>query len=112
MVVAAFLVVAGCVLRLRPGVATRVLEWRPLATLGVASYSLYLWHVPLITAVGGNPVDFRPTGPVFEGHPHRLLYLGVLSLAVCSAAALASYALIESPFLRLRRRWAARTGRS
>ena len=112
VVAAAFLVVAGCVLRLRPGVATRVLEWRPLATLGVASYSLYLWHVPLITAVGGNPVDFRPTGPVFEGHPHRLLYLGVLSLAVCCAAALASYALIESPFLRLRRRWAARTGRS
>jgi peptidoglycan/LPS O-acetylase OafA/YrhL len=107
---AAFLVLAACVLPLRPGVLTRALEWRPLAVLGIASYSLYLWHVPLITTVADNPVTFGPAGGRFTGQPHQLLYLAVAALPVCIAVALASYAIIESPFLRLRRQWAVRTG--
>jgi peptidoglycan/LPS O-acetylase OafA/YrhL len=107
---AAFLVLAACVLPLRAGLLTRALEWRPLAVLGIASYSLYIWHVPLITTVADNHVRFPPPGGRLSGHPHDLLYVAVAALPVCVAVALASYATIESPFLRLRRQWAARTG--
>src|SRR3954447_26926672 len=44
----AFLVVSACVLPFRPGPITRAVGWRPLAALGLASYSIYLWHEPLI----------------------------------------------------------------
>ncbi len=108
---AAFLILAGCVLPLRAGVLARALDWRPLAVLGIASYSLYLWHVPAITLVADNPVRFPPPGGVFTGRPHELLYLGVAAFPACIAVALASYAIIESPFLRLRRQWASRPGR-
>ena len=110
--IAAFLVIAGCVLPLESGVCARALSWRPLAVLGIASYSFYLLHVPLLTAITGDGVTFGPSGATAGGGPHDLVPLIAIGLAVVIAAALASYALIESPFLRLRRRWAARTAGS
>ena len=58
--------------------------------LGVASYSLYLWHGPIVLKLGEH-LSFVP--------------LEFVSLAVCIPIALLSYRLIETPFLRLRRRW-------
>lgn len=91
-----FLLVGACVLPLRPGVMVRIVERRALATVGVASYSLYLWHGPLTRAVYGESLA---TSGFFE----VLLAAG----ALCLIVAFASYWLVESPFLRLRRRWAA-----
>jgi peptidoglycan/LPS O-acetylase OafA/YrhL len=71
----------------------RALEWRPLAALGVASYSLYLWHKPLVEWLEDQ------TGLGFVA-------LLALALPICAAVAAASYLAIERPFLRLRRRWA------
>jgi hypothetical protein len=34
-----------------PGPLVRSLEWRPLALIGVASYSLYLWRLPILLAL-------------------------------------------------------------
>jgi peptidoglycan/LPS O-acetylase OafA/YrhL len=102
---ASFLLVGACVLPLRDGAGVRTLDWRPLAVVGVASYSLYLWHVLVIDQL----------------YQHGVRSLGLLlaaSAPLCVAAALASYAAIERPFLRLRRRWApvpersARTSRA
>jgi peptidoglycan/LPS O-acetylase OafA/YrhL len=84
--VGALMVVAAIVL------GPPLLELRWLATLGIASYSLYLWHLPIVESLGPR-TDARG--------PELLL----VSLAVCVPIALASYALIERPFLRLRRRW-------
>jgi peptidoglycan/LPS O-acetylase OafA/YrhL len=85
--VASFFVVGAVALPLRDGPLVRALDWRPLALLGIASYSLYLWHLPIVDALA----------------PHALL----LSVPVSLAVALISYRVIEAPFLRLRRRWSS-----
>lgn len=96
LVPASFLVVGSVVLPASRGIAARVLEWRPLATLGLASYSLYLWHFPI--------VEHLDLGP---GLAHS--YVGMLAVMVplCCAVALLSYATVEAPFLRFRRSWSA-----
>jgi peptidoglycan/LPS O-acetylase OafA/YrhL len=92
---ASFLVLGACVLDLRPGAIQAMLALRWLALLGIASYSLYLWHFPvleLLTNQGASP---------------ELLPLAALTLPVTIAVAAISYRLIEEPFLRLRGRWAS-----
>ena len=90
---ASFLLIGACVLPLRPSAATRVLEWRPLAVLGVASYSLYLWHFPLIQKMSGHL------------HGKGLGVDVLVMMPVTIVVALVSYRVVEAPFLRLRRRW-------
>jgi acetyltransferase len=89
---ASFLLVGACVLPLRESRAARVLDWRPLALLGVASYSLYLWHSLVIDELADHVAS-------------RLLPLLALATPLCLGVAFLSYAAIERPFLRLRRRW-------
>ena len=98
IILVSVLLVGACVLPLRPGPLVQTLEWRPLAVVGVASYSLYLWHDPILKALAKSP--WAPSG-----------FLGLLAvgLPLCCLVALMSYALIEAPFLRLRRRWARST---
>jgi peptidoglycan/LPS O-acetylase OafA/YrhL len=96
---AAFLMVGACVLPLRTGPVTNALQWRPLAILGVASYSLYLWHVPVLRA------------EIDAGVSTSFWVLTAISIPICVAVALASYAVIERPFLRLRRQWARSSAR-
>ena len=97
---ASFLLVGACVLPLRPGRLVRALEWRPLAVLGIASYSLYLWHMPLIKLVTGS----------FSAAPsYGYLGLAIRIFPLACVVALLSYAVIETPFLRLRRRWSPAT---
>lgn len=102
---ASFLVVGACVLPLRGAWAPRALEWKPLVVVGVASYSLYLWHVPVLDVV--LDVLDRPAG---------LLTIAALGVPASIAVALLSYRLIEAPFLRLREQWsdasAAQAGES
>jgi peptidoglycan/LPS O-acetylase OafA/YrhL len=90
IMIGAFLLLAGAALPLIPGVFTRILDWRPLAVLGLASYSLYLWHGPIVLKLGEH-LSFVP--------------LELVSLAICIPIALLSFRLIETPFLRLRTRW-------
>lgn len=87
-----FLLLGACVLPLRGAGVVRVLGWKPLAALGVASYSLYLWHLPIVN---------RMARAHLGGYVGHLVVDGV----VCIALAGASYALVERPFLRLRTRW-------
>ena len=76
---------------------TRALEWRPLRFLGRISYSLYLWHVLFFSADSLAPVHSRAL--VVLSGPH-LKYLSAF------AAAVASYYLLEKPFIRLGHRLA------
>jgi peptidoglycan/LPS O-acetylase OafA/YrhL len=94
---ASFFLLGACVLPLRAGPVVRALEWRWLALLGVASYSLYLWHLPILESLG--QAGWAPT-----------TFLGLLAvtLALSIPASVLSYRFIEVPFLRLRRRWSGR----
>ena len=66
----------------------RVLNWGPIAFVGVLSYSLYLWQQPFL-----NP-DVASRWTSFP-----LNLLAVAGIAVCS------YFLLEQPLQRLRSRF-------
>jgi peptidoglycan/LPS O-acetylase OafA/YrhL len=74
----------------------RVLEARPLVWLGLVSYSLFLWHLPIIYWMRRHDLTFRGR----QGLVVNLLLLGALSIG----AATASYLLVERPALARRRR--------
>jgi peptidoglycan/LPS O-acetylase OafA/YrhL len=67
--------------------AGRFLNWKPIVFLGVLSYSLYLWQSPFFN---------HRSSAWINAFPQNLL--------LAFLAALASYFLIERPFIRLRRR--------
>lgn len=92
LAVASMLVLGAVVLPAPAGPLTRALDARVLAVIGIASYSLYLWHFPVLDAIA------RHTEWTF-------VPLLVAGTAASVAVALASYALVERPFLRRRRRW-------
>jgi peptidoglycan/LPS O-acetylase OafA/YrhL len=70
------------------GAVGRALGWRPIAYVGKLSYSLYLWHWPIICLLA-------PATLGFSG-----LRLGLLRLGVSVAAAWLSYHLVEAPMRR------------
>lgn len=81
----ALLIVSGAG---RQGVCNRLLSWRPLVVVGLLSYSLYLWHWPLVVFLRYYlDREFRP----FEA---------VAVAAVSFVAAALSYRFVETPFRR------------
>jgi peptidoglycan/LPS O-acetylase OafA/YrhL len=68
--------------------ASKVLNTRALTWLGALSYSLYLWQQPFLNRSS-----------------HALLNSFPVNLLAAFACAVASYYLVEAPFLRLRRRF-------
>ncbi len=77
----------------------RLLSWRPIAAVGTLSYGLYLWHVPVFELVK----DAYPLMP--------FRYLLVLQVGGSAVVAVASYAVVECPMLRLKERFAADAAR-
>jgi len=92
--VAALLVIASSVLGPRGTRWERALSWKPLATLGLLSYSLYLWHEPVLLELADWGWLFTDN-QAFERNAVALL---VVSLAV----AWVSYWVIEWPTSHLR----------
>jgi peptidoglycan/LPS O-acetylase OafA/YrhL len=85
-------------------VPRRVLAARPLAFVGMISYGIYLWHLPIAELIGLRTVSSQYTATgldLVERLPAArtpILLLATL-VASCGVAAL-SYRLIELPFLR------------
>ncbi len=69
------------------GAGAKVLSWKPLAFIGIASYSIYLMHQPFIIWFG-NSLAFSP----------------LLAAALSIVIGIAFWALIEVPSLALRER--------
>ena len=65
-------------------VVGKCLNWRPLAFIGVLSYSLYLWQQPFFVHSG-----------------HHFWYVFPFNVIGAFLVALASYHAIEKPFLAL-----------
>lgn len=80
----------------RDAVTARMLAWKPVRAVGLISYSLYLWHWPIITLYRLNHGMEISTGGK------------VLVVALSFAAATVSYFLVEQPFLRRHRQTRSR----
>jgi peptidoglycan/LPS O-acetylase OafA/YrhL len=103
--IAAGLMIGACVLPLRKGWFVALTESWPLSRVGLTSYSIYLWQVPVIIILAGGGL----TGGTFHLHPSvsHLIRIWVLAIVIVLPLAAVSYNLVEAPALRLRRRWAA-----
>jgi peptidoglycan/LPS O-acetylase OafA/YrhL len=68
-----------------------MLDWAPLVWFGTASYSLYLWHVPILSLIRESSLG------------HSLLGTAAAAVLTLAAAAI-SRKFVELPALRLRPR--------
>jgi peptidoglycan/LPS O-acetylase OafA/YrhL len=86
----------------RPGFPRRLLGARPIAWLGVISYSFYLWHLAILELIASPRTPTGTTGLNLLGHLHtaRGLVLYVLTFSVTVLVATISYRTVELPFLR------------
>jgi len=78
------------------GVMVRVLSLRPLTTIGMVSYGLYLYHFPIFMAVQ------------HQNYPHLKQHALEISLTVVVTTF--SWFVVEKPALRLKDRLAPRPG--
>jgi peptidoglycan/LPS O-acetylase OafA/YrhL len=79
------------------------LEWRPLAVAGLGSYSIFLWHDPLLRVLRDHGATVSGTAGFFA----NLL----LVLAVAGSCSFLSYRLIEVPALARKRAWEGEAAR-
>jgi len=90
----------------------RFFEWTPLCWIGLISYSLYIWHLPILLAFEHN------VGPSLAGLNHFVAYslFWVWELLIAVPFAFVIYVKIEKPAMRLsdrlRSRLAARPEKS
>ncbi len=74
------------------GVTAAALRGAPLVALGRISYGLYLWHWPVFLVLNGGRLHWA------------FVPLTLVRLAASLVMAIASFFLVEQPFLRLKRR--------
>ena len=98
--VASMLLVGAVVMPLRHGWAIAPFRWRMLALLGVISYSVYLWHYPIMIAIANRSLT-NPNVVTGRG----LSQLLVLGFALSVAVAALSYWQVERRGLAHRRPW-------
>jgi len=87
-----------------------VLSWRPVVFIGLISYSLYLWHWPVIVLrhmgmlVGQGAVTLGGHSALFSSHRVDML----VEVAVSFLLAVLSWRFVEQPFRRGRLRLSGR----
>jgi peptidoglycan/LPS O-acetylase OafA/YrhL len=82
-----------------PTVIGKLLSWRPFVFIGLISYSLYLWHWPVILLHKTGLVLGMSTMPSFlVTHLLPRRYDEIVEVAVSFALAVLSWKFIENPF--------------
>ena len=76
--------------------AVRLLEWRPLFAVGVVSYSVFLWHEPLVRFLQSHGLTFAGRAGFFANL--------ALTAAITLLLSFVTYRLVEAPALRLKSR--------
>lgn len=72
----------------------RALSWKPAVFIGLISYSLYLWHWPIIVFVHVAGLPFAAK----LGLPHEGTMLNLVILALSLVAGTLSWKFVEQPF--------------
>jgi peptidoglycan/LPS O-acetylase OafA/YrhL len=80
---------------------TTALQWRPLYAAGLASYSIFLWHEPLLRVLRNNNLT--------EGGSLGAVLALLELLAITSALSALTYLYIERPALALKKQRKSRT---
>jgi peptidoglycan/LPS O-acetylase OafA/YrhL len=78
----------------RPGLAARMLSGRVVVLIGLCSYSIFLWHEPLVRLL-------RSQGLTLPGRAGLLVNLALVA-ALTAAVSAATYKWVEQPALRKR----------
>jgi len=102
---ASALIIGALVLPLRHGRGVAPFRWRWTALIGVISYSIYLWHLPVLLAISNR--SLTTTYPVSYGRGMTQLF--GIGLPVSVAIGALSYWQIERRGLSRRRRWSGNT---
>jgi len=76
--------------------AVRLLETKPLVQIGLVSYSLFLWHVPVIFWLEHH-------GLLFGGGWDALALNLMITIGVAGGLSVATYRFVELPALRQKR---------
>ena len=82
-----------------PSLVSAVLSWRPIVFVGLISYSLYLWHWPVVVArsmgiLGGMSTITSSTSALLPRHRSDVLLEAALSFVL----AVLSWRFVERPF--------------
>jgi peptidoglycan/LPS O-acetylase OafA/YrhL len=103
--VVAFGVILPAAFERKPaGLLGRILGARPVAWLGLVSYGIFLYHLPIATKLNGGVTTSDATV--------RFLWLTAATTALAIAAGAASYYVIERPVLRFKERRIGRVRRA
>ena len=83
-----FALLLGWIVDNQESVAVGILDWKPLRFFGTVSYGIYVWQAIWIS-----------TGPADQLHwPQKFPQ----AIPIIAATAIASYYVIERPFMRLK----------
>jgi peptidoglycan/LPS O-acetylase OafA/YrhL len=79
-----------------PSILRRLLEFLPLRLYGVIGYSVFLWHLPILTIMATWPI-FTTTDPTL-----RFWQIAAVGVPVTAIFGVVMYLLVERPFLTMR----------
>jgi peptidoglycan/LPS O-acetylase OafA/YrhL len=87
------------------GLPRRILAWRWLAWIGLISYGIYLWHLPILSMLWRLPIlatlgKLTGVGVVSRSPGVWFVALFTLTVAIAGSCATLSYYFVERPLLR------------